>query len=446
MRAVLLLVCIASIARADVAPRSNVVRVEHRPADDNPTLGPSVAPVTAELFFVPGQIESNRAYRRVVELWERHPRRLRVVFRVITRGAAVVVPIVALEAFAQGKFADLMDAILATRSGTVRHDDLPALARAAGLDPDRVAAARERALEPEQYPAVLRGNENRRARRRGNNIPELLFNGDRVDESLTGLDVEDLEKYYDAAYDEAQIFLADGVPMEHLVEAAERAATPTTAIEEYKAGPIDDPEPDYEAEPAAPLLDRALDLRGLPTEGPEDAAVEVVLLCNLRYVSCRTQLEEARKLLQHYPDELRLSWVPWFDVAVVGNETAPRIHAAALCAERQGQGWKWIDETLRQVFRGAGEGNARPDELIDTVAELAEVDRDALDDCLDDVDDQAVIDRVQAAIAAGVRHSPAMVIGGRVYEGGFTSWQTAQDVLDKELAPGLLERMAPSWE
>ena len=38
------------------APKpGDVVRVEHRPPDALPTLGPSTAPVTIELFFAPVQ-------------------------------------------------------------------------------------------------------------------------------------------------------------------------------------------------------------------------------------------------------------------------------------------------------------------------------------------------------------------------------------------------------
>lgn len=446
MRVPLILLALAGTATADVQPRHNVVRVEHRPADDNPTLGGTSAPVTAELFFVPGQVESNRAYKRVLELYARHPRRLRVIFRVITRQAAVVVPIVALEAFAEGKFEDFMDVILGARSGAVRRDDLPALTEAAGLDPERVATALDRALDPDLYPAALAANENRRARQ-GTNIPELLFNGTQVGQTLTSLDVDDLDAEYHAAYDEAQVLLADGVPIAHLVEAVERNADPGYALGGYPAGPIDDPEPELELpEGVPPLLDHPLDLDGLPTDGDAGAPVEVVLLCNLRYVSCRSQLDSvARRLRDLYPDEVRLVWAPWFDLDVAGNETAPRLHAAALCAERQGAGWKWIDETLRQVFRGVGEGNGDVDTLIDAVAKLAEVDDDALRDCLDTMTDDEVIARVEAAKAAGVTHAPALVIGGRAYAGGFTDWRAAKPVIDTELAPGLLEQLAPSW-
>lgn len=439
-------VLVAATARADdLAPRANVVRVEHRPAADNPGLGPSSAPVVAELFLVPGQIESNRAYKRLVELQSRHPRRLRVVFRVITRQAQVVIPIAALEAYAQGKFDEFMDAIVAARSGAVRREQLPAIAEAAGMDAVRLDQALERALDLDQLPEPLRDNDRRRLRQRGANVPELLFNGAPVGQTLSALDVEELERYYDDAYAAAQALIADGVPAEQILEASERALAPTWAVTFESAAPIDDPEPGWEQpEGPPPLLDKTLGLDGLPSEGGDAATVEMIVLCNLRYVSCRQQLDAVgRRLHDLYPDEIRLVWHPWYDVAVEGNQDAPRLHAAALCAEAQGAGWKWIDETMRQVMRGAAEGDVET--MIDAVAELAEVDRVELDRCIARLGDE--VDRkVADAIAAGVTHGPAIVIGGRIYEGGFTDWRAAAPLVDAELGPGLLERMVPDWE
>lgn len=441
-----LLVAIAATARADeLAPRRNVVRVEHRPAAENPGLGPSAAPVTAELFFVPGQIESNRAYKRLVELQSRHPRRLRVVFRVITRQAQVVIPIAALEAYAQGRFEEFMDAVVAARSGAVRREQLPAIAEAAGMDGVRLDQAIERALDLDELPEPLRDNDRRRLRQRGANVPELLFNGAPVGQTLSALDVDELERYYDDAYDAAQQRIADGVPADQILEASERALAPTWAVTHSSAGPIDDPELGWEMpEGPPPLLAESLVVEGLPAEGDDTASVEVVVLCNLRYVSCRQQLDGVgRRLHDLYPDEVRLVWHPWYDAAVDGNQDAPRLHAAALCAEAQGAGWKWIDETLRQVMRGAGEGEV--DEMIDAVAELAEVDRGELDRCIARAG-EAVDARVAAAARAGVTHGPAIVIGGRVYLGGFTDSRAASPLVDAELAPGLLEQMVPDWQ
>lgn len=442
-----LALALASAAAADPpAPRDRVVRVEHRPADRNPTIGPHDAPVTAELFLVPGHVESNRAYKKLVELQARHPRRLRVVFRVITRQTQIVVSVAAIEAYAQGKFHELMEALLASRSGTVRKEHLPAVAEAAGIDPIRLERALERALDPDLLPEALQENDRRRLRLLGAtaHIPDLTFNAEPVGQPLASLDVDELDRHYARAYDEAIELRDEGVPARHVLAAAERRRAPRWAPTTYPAGAVDDPEAELSLPDAPPLLARALDLAGLPSRGPDDAAVVVVIACNLRYVSCRQQLENvARRLHDLYPDEVRVVWHPWFDVGVEGNEAAPRLHAAALCAEAQGAGWRWLEEAAQQVMRGAADGD--PDELIETIAARVDVDDAALAACVADGED-GVRARVRAAIAAGVHHAPTVVIGGRVYTGGFTDWRGAAERVDGELAPGLLERLVPDWE
>ncbi len=443
-------------AAAQPAPRSNVVRVEHRPADQSPSLGPRAAPVTAELFFVPGQVESNRAYRRLVELQRRHPRRMRVVFRVITRQAQVVVPIAALEAYAQGRFDDFMDAILSARSGTVRREHLPEIAEAAGMDPSRLEQAIDRALDPDLLPEPLRASERRRLRRGAANVPDLLFNGLPIGQPMPGLDVDELEVHYDAAYDGALALLADGVPLDQLVEATVLASLPVVAVTGHQAGPVDDadgdpdddgPDPDDDDdddEDAPPLLVRPLELTGLPSDGPADAPVELILLCDLRRDSCNKQLDDiAHKLRELFPDELRAIYYPWFDASTEAAADAALLHRAALCAEQQGAGWSWIEEAVRQVRRQPGDGSV--DAIIGKLTELTAVDPDRLDRCLAASRDADLEARIRAARAAGVHHAPAIVVGGRVFVGGFTDWRAVAPLVEAELAPGLLGRAVPPW-
>jgi predicted DsbA family dithiol-disulfide isomerase len=441
----LLTLVLIATASAEPAPRNNVVRVEHRPADHNPGLGPTTAPVTAELFFVPGQVESNRAYRRLVELQSRHPRRLRVVFRVITRQAQVVVPIAALEAYAQGRFDEFMDAILAARSGTVRREHLAEVAEAAGMEPARLEQAIDRAHDRDQLPDPLRANERRRLRRGANNVPDLLLNGIPVGQPMPGLDVDELEQYYDAAYDAALELLGDGVPEDRIVEQTVLASLPTAGVTEYPAGPVDDLARG-EVGPADPpaLLASPLELSGLPADGPVDAPVEVVLLCNLKYDTCNKQLDDiTHRLRELFPDEVRVVFHPWFDPQVDGNHDAAVLHRAAMCAEQQGAGWTWVEEAVRQVRRQPGDGSM--DAIIGKLAELTAVDPDRLDRCLAAGKDADVIARVGGAIASGVTHAPAVVVGGRVFLGGFTDWRAVAPLVEVELAPGLLGRAVPDW-
>jgi len=362
------------------------------------------------------------------------------------------VPIAAVEAYAQGKFEAFMDAILARREGTVRREHLPAVAKAAGLDPVRLERALERATDPQQPPEPLESNERRWKRRAGTNrpVPELLFNGLPISEQFTSLDVDDLERHYARAWSDAQELLADGVPRRRLVEANERRHLATDTLGTYTPGSIDDPEPGWQPpEGPPPLLARVLDLDGLPSSGPLDAPVELVIACNLRYSSCSQQRAMVDQVQKLYPTEVRAIWYPWYDTSVEGNEDAPRLHAAALCAEQQGEGWRWIEETMRQTTRGRAEADLP--RLIEAVAGITGVDRAALDACLEGgsggVDGAAVDARVRAAVGAGIDHSPALVVGGRVYIGSIHGdWHGLAGLIDAELAPGLLERMVPSWD
>jgi hypothetical protein len=443
---VLALASVAAVARAEVRPRPHVVRVEHRAADQNPSLGPADALVTAELFLVPGQRDSNFAYRKLVELQERHPRRLRVVFRVVLRAGQTYGPIAALEAYAQGRFEPFMAAVLASRTGTVKREHLPTLAEAAGLDRVRLDRAIDRHQAGAGVTAILEANDRRRLRRTGTggNVPELLLNGLPIGQTVTSVDVDGLEVHYQEAYRLALELLDEGVPRAHLVEAAERRAAPRHAIVAYAAGPLDDAEPTADLVDAPPpLLGRRLDLAGLPGDGPADAPVEMIVVCDLRERSCHKQVAViGRRLRELYADELRLRWHPWYDVRADGNEDAPRLHAAALCAEETGAGWLWLGEALQLVNRKRIDGSA--EEVIERIAEAADVERGALEACLAR-GSAAVHARVQAAIAAGIRQAPAVVIGGRLYLGGFTDAQGAAPVLDAELAPGLLEQLVPAW-
>src|SRR5262249_20241563 len=152
-----------------------------------------------------------------------------------------------------------------------------------------------------------------------------------------------------------------------------------------------------------------LDLTGLPSDGDADAPVEIIVLCNLGYDSCRLQLDLARKLLDLYPHDVRVIWHPWYDVGSEANEDAAHLHAAALCAEQQGDGGRFIDELRRQVRIGAIRDT---DGLIDAAPRLSGIDEAAEATCLGGDTDEDVHRRVAAAVAAGVRASPAIVIGG----------------------------------
>jgi hypothetical protein len=214
-------------------PRAQVARVEHRAPAEPPSLGPRKAPVTIELFFVPGVASSNAAYGNLVDLQRRHPRRIRLVFRPLERQGHLQAPEAALEAHVQGRFFDFMDAAVDT-GRVLREREVEVIAGELGLDLARI----QRAWADERHRPALEENERRRLHHRGRNTPEMLLNGVPAPRPVGAMGQDELEEAYRDAYERAAELIADGVATDRIpdVLAAERTPEPVTV----NLGPLDD--------------------------------------------------------------------------------------------------------------------------------------------------------------------------------------------------------------
>ncbi len=467
------------VAALDAAPpaggdvHGRILRVEHAPLGDAPTRGPRTAPVTIEVFFSPGSELGNQAYRRALAEWRRHPARIRLVFRPLLRSdASQYVAPLAIAAHARGKFFALMDE-LASQPGPqpTREAVLDAAARV-GLDRAAAAAA---TIDDDAIKAVLDANDHLSVRARVGQRADLVLNrrplGPTPDDAT-------LESAYQAALALARIELAAGAPATALPALAGRRsrcldgrdrdrprsrrgrgpdepadpddvddrATPRTGwhlgtllrdgtdcpAEIPPTGRVDRPL-DYEvtsgpAEPRAALLDAPLSTAGLPSCGPAQAPVVVQVICNLRSTGCADQLLRARRLAIDYVPSVRVVYRPWVDLAA---ETAPLelpLAEAVMCGQRLGDGWRFVRTLL---------GQDREQPRFDTPARRAGIDADAFTACAD-APPVAARQAIEEARAAGVGWSPTVVIGQRAYVGGFTDNRPMADVIDAELAPGLL--------
>src|SRR5262245_48962213 len=100
VRGLIALACVILPPVAHATP-GQVIRIEHHDPHAPPSRGSAAAPVTIELFFIPSS--TNRAQIRLLEqLQAEHPSRIRLVYRVLLRGAAGLASLAALEADAQG--------------------------------------------------------------------------------------------------------------------------------------------------------------------------------------------------------------------------------------------------------------------------------------------------------------------------------------------------------
>ena len=426
-------------------PAGRTERVEYRDPTTTPARGPNTAPVTIEVFFVPGPNMPTGALRLLQQLQERHASRIRLVYRLLKSGLPLV-PSAALAAHAEGKFFEMMDEVAKQRS-VLKGQELIEIARRIGVDPQRVAFATQ--FDP--YRDVLEANQRRFERLHGGNAPSVLFNSRPAKLSLAAASAADFEREYLAAYDRAIDKLDRGYAPGELAQAFDDEAMLGVQPVVVSAVPADD---DTDRSPLDhPLATPPLALDGLPSFGSAGraAAVQILVLCRPNDPACSNLLRVVEPEARLFPDEVRLVWAPWFDVSRDDAADLTLLGDAALCAEaigsNQGElttspGWVWVKELYAQWSRGRGRRLAG-DRLIDAVAAKLDVDTRALAACRAR-QAGATLAFIAAARQAGVsRSNTAVVIGGRIYE-GLTDQTLIHELVEAELAPGILGSL-PRW-
>jgi hypothetical protein len=425
-----------------------VVRVEHRDPDTVPSRGPASAPVTVEFFFLPGTNAQTRlpSYRMIEKLQANHPARIRVIFRVVKRNAQVQIPTAALEAHAQGKFFEFMEELHRNRTATtLSAPEILELARKIGMDVPRVAAA----IKNDRYIDVLEANDHRlnRITRGQPSVPAVLFNTKPPRSAIASMSDGDYEREYAEAYERAQDLIDRGVAPRFLMEAFDtlllRSTQPFVGT-----GPTDgDPAGDISEHR---LASPPLSLAGLPSFGKADAKAPVLLLCRPNASECESSLQQLRKLQQTYFDEVRLVWAPWFDVSREDAADLTLLGDAVLCAEQVGSspdlsaspGWRWIEKQLQRTNRARGRRSPAEKLIDDITAEIA-IDPQKLSACRARVAN-ATLEWIERARKSGVTRAPALIIGGRIYE-SIPDQGVIQQLIEAELAPGVLGELAPAW-
>lgn len=446
------LVLLASAA-ATAAP-GEVVRVEHRDPGAVPSAGPADAPVTIEVFFVPGYNSRAAWYRALEDLQRRHPSKIRIVYRVLTISGRNREPYLALEAAAEGRYRDFMTRLHeaeAQRPTMLNDAQLLEVAKAAGVDPQRAQQAMKD--PPPGYKRVLDGNERRRKQHvHAANQPTVLFNG-KPTTAPQALTTSDLERLYAQSLDAAQDLLDRGASPATLADAFDEQR-PLPAEITVQTGPTDEEIGELPSDP--PLANPPLDARGLPSHGPAEAPVTIIVACSPTSLNCEQPLMAAAQTQRDaYPDQVRVVWAPYFGVDLDNAADLALLGDAALCAEKVGTsseregdfdstsspGWRWVTSVL-------GESRNRrrrmtTEELIDHTAEKLHVEPRTFAACRAQMAGTTLA-WIDAARHSGVRTSPATILGGRIY-GPVTDGTTLQLLVEAELAPGWLGEAAPAW-
>lgn len=458
-RALALVLCAGALA-ADAAPGKpgGIVRVDHHEPDALPTRGPTTAPVTIELFFAPVQHSRSTAYKVLEQLQAKHPSRIRLVYRIVKGGGASRLHYAALEANAEGKFDAFMNALHETviKKNTMTLTDAALLdvAKSVGMDVQQLAIVLSN--PPPAYDRVLEANERRRRKKtRGAGMPSALFNG-RVPHSLL-TSVGELEREYLNAKDDADELLDRGADPRKLADAFEAQTAPNPLDIIVPAGNTDETVDDVPSQP--PLATPSLDLHGMPSLGPPEAAVTIAVLCNPSSQNCASAMRAARQTQDVYPEVVRVVWAPFFDVSRDDAADLGLLSDAAMCAERVGtssgddfesptsQGWRWVEAMLAETT--LRHRRIPADQLLERVTEKLHVDHHAFATCRARQAGTA-IGWIEQARHAGVRASPSTVVGGRIYP-SITDPNALQQLVEAELAPGdcngclHLDDYAPAW-
>jgi hypothetical protein len=434
----------AAPAPGATARTGHIERVEHRDPVSAPSRGPARALVTVEVFFVPGSSMPIGPLRLLEQLQDRHPARIRLIYRVLKSGSQLLAPSAALEAYTEGKFFELIDE-LGKQRGALKREDLIELARRVGVDPQRVSAA----IQLDHYRDVLETNQRRFERLHGTATPSALFNGKPTRVVLGTITAADLDREYEAAYDRALEKLDRGFAPDQLATAFDNEATRgTQPVVMSVVGEDDDRSPlDH------PLATPPLRLDGLPSLGKPGiaAAVPVVVLCRPSDPACANLLRVVEPAVRLYPDDVRVVWAPWFDVGRDDAAELTLLGDSTLCAEaigsNQGElttspGWVWVKEMYAQVARGRGK-KVTAAQLIDDVSAKLDVDTRALSGCRARLAG-ATLTWIAEARRSGVpRSNAAVVIGGRIYT-GLNDPTLIQELVEAELAPGVLGSL-PRW-
>jgi hypothetical protein len=433
-------------AAAPRPPAGQAERIEHRDPTTAPTRGPASALVVVEVFFVPGPSMSSGALRLLQQLQERHPNRVKIVYRVMKSGSSVQVPSAALEAHAQGKFFELMEEIGKQRT-VLKREELLEIARRVGLDAERV----DLAIRKDRYRDLLDANQRRFERLHAGNLPNVVFNARPSKASIGGLTAADLDRDYEDAYGRALEKLERGFSPGDLAQAFDDDAMPAAQPAVQSSG---SPEDDGDRTLGDhPLATPPLRLSGLPAFGKPGVSgrVSIVLLCRPNDASCSNLMRVVEPEVRLYPDDVRVVWAPWFNPARDDASELAQLGDAALCAEAVGSnqgelttspGWVWVREMYTQAGRNHNK-KASADKLVDGVASKLEVDGRALATCRAR-SAGATRDWIAAARRSGVPNcESAVIIGGRVYD-GLTDQTLIQALVEAELAPGVLGSL-PRW-
>jgi protein-disulfide isomerase len=396
----------AALARAEAVATATSTLLVQPAAEDTPARGPRTAPVVVDFFCNFASASCAVVDKMLGQLGERHPDGLRVVYRpVLLPGAdSERVAELTVEAWAQGRFDALDDAVRGGR--TVRASELDAAAARAGLDLDAMHAA----VATHRHAVTIARNAEWRQRLGAASVA-LAWNGE---PAAADMSAGAFERAYVRAEARARAALAEGVSAGGLYPALVRAAIRARAHTAQRTARVE-----------AAAARARVPTGGTPVRGGAGADVTVVAFADFERPLWRRPDELVARLAALYPGRIRIA----YRLFPPTGETAARATAELFaCAHLQGRFWELHDAVL---------SGTPPDRA----AEAAGLDLDrwradrAAGRCAALVDADLAEGR-----RLGVELAPTLFVNG-VKLAGARSIGDVPAVVDGELRPGLLEEL-----
>ena len=442
---------VAGLAASPAAAAPPDPRIENQPvithtrASEHPQWGPRLAPVTIEFFFDLENRYHGSTYRTLKKFAQRHPTRLRVVFRVIkVRKVTPWLAQAVLEAFGHGRFFPFVDAWYAERRPS--RQTLPDIARRAKVP----MTAIEDAWHNDRHLGTILANESYR-RRHGRSTSRIrstvLINGIEAQtllprrKSPNQMRIDDWENAYDRAYERAKRLLARGVPLAALHAALLLQAAAQSPSPQPRPGLIDGRlsrrRQTYKPAKASPrLLTTPEQVRGR-----EDAPVLIIFICSFQSRNCAIMNSTLNTVREIYAPHVRIAFRHLYRTGDPTQPTPALVHNAALCAGKQGAFWKYYDVAFQTTRRSYPTRPATPERLKREAEQLG-LGVEEFMQCVKTSTKRGEASKRSARTRRdGARHTPSFVIGGRLYS-GTKSLEDLFSLVRDQLRPGVLQQFS----
>ncbi|MBI3307070.1 MAG: DsbA family protein [Candidatus Omnitrophica bacterium] len=151
------------------------------------------------------------------------------------------------------------------------------------------------------------------------------------------------------------------------------------------------------------------DLKGKPSQGPENAPVTIVEFSDFYCPFCKRLTPTLEEAMKKYPGKLRRIW-RHFPLPM--HAGAQRTHEASACAGEQGKFWEYHDAIFSSDQPPQG------DEALTALAQKFSLNQKKFEDCLKNGRGKAAVDSdIAAGNKIGVRGTPTLFINGKLSSG-----------------------------